>query len=124
MMNKIKIHKALTCKEDESVVSLSKLLKKGKERRIFVVDSKGMLKGIVTSTDIVYKAIADKKFDSTAKSIMTKKVENIDKSDPLEKALGVMNSVRSYICPITENGKFIGIMHHHDIMKFLVSNKK
>lgn len=123
-MEKIKVHKALTCKEDDSVIVVSKLLKKEKERRIFVIDSKGMLKGIITTTDLVYQVLTTKKYDSKAKDIMTKKVECLEDSEPLEKALGVMNTVKSFVCPITHNGKFLGIMHHHDIMKFLASSKK
>lgn len=124
MEAKIKIQKALTCKEDENVANIAKMLKKENHRRIFVVDEEGKLKGIITTTDLVYKVLADGKKTAKAKDIMTAKVEHVEHSDPLENALGVMDATKSYVCPVTENGKFIGLISHHDIVGFLVSQGK
>ena len=123
-MEKIKIHPALTCFIDESIVNIAKKLKKEKHRRIFVIDDEKKLKGVITTTDLVYKALAENKTALKARDIMTKKVEYVEQSDELEKALGVMNSTKSYVCPITENGKFIGLLSHHDIVGFLISSSK
>jgi CBS domain-containing protein len=123
-MEKIKISSALTCKETDSIIEVAKLLKKEKERRVFVVDANKKLTGIVTCTDLVYKALASKKFDIKVKDVMTQKVQGLDQSEPLENALGVMSSVKSFVCPITDKGKFLGVLHHHDIISFLTSQKK
>jgi len=121
MEKHIKIHKALTCGKDEGVVAIADLLKKNKQRRVFVVDGDGKLMGVITTTDLVYKVLAGNKKDLKAKEIMTSSVEHVESSDALENALGVMNTTKSYVCPVTEKGKFIGVIDHHDIVRFLVS---
>jgi CBS domain-containing protein len=123
MEDKIKIHKAITCGEEESIIAISKILKKNNERRIFVVDEKGKLKGLVTTIDLVYKGIAGNKTNKKAKDIMTKNVEHVKHNDSIESALEVMNKTNSYVCPVVEDGKFIGLISHHDILALIASHK-
>jgi CBS domain-containing protein len=115
-INKIKIHDVITCKVDDKVNDIAKKLKKNNERRIFVVDKNEKLIGIITTTDIVYKSATEKNKDLSAKDIMTKEVKSVDIKEDLNKALEIMNKIKSYSCPLTENGKVIGLISYHDII--------
>ena len=117
----IKVYPAFVCKEDDSVSKIASLLKSKNERRIFVVDKDKRLVGIITTTDLVYKFLATTKKEMKAKEIMTKKVLSINKEDTIEKALDVMNKIKTYICPVVNDGKIVGVLRHNDIVKFLIS---
>ncbi len=121
-IKKIKLHKVITCTEDQSVEEIASKLKENKERRIFVVDPKNKLTGVVTTTDIVYKAIG--KTGMRAKEIMTEGVESVDSKDDLNKALEIMNKLKSFVCPVTENGKIVGLISYHDLMNYVMDSLK
>ena len=118
---KLHLIKALTCDEKESIKNIAKKLRKNKDRRIFVVDSKGKLKGIITTTDIAYKGF--EKNDLKAENIMTSKVKAIEKKDSLEKALEIMNDLQTFVCPVVDKGKIIGLISYHDAINYLFSGK-
>ena len=119
---KIKIHEVLTCNPNDDVTSIAKKLKDNNERRIFVIDSEKKLLGIITTTDLVYKVLAKNKENLKAKEIMTKKVKTIDTSDELNKALEIMNEIKSFSCPLTENNKIIGLISYHDLVGHVFSS--
>src|SRR5687767_105691 len=100
-IKKLTIHNALTCTLDESMESIANKLKEKKERRIFVNDKDGKLLGIITTTDLVYKGLCfgSKCVKMTAMDIMTKEVRSVDLNDDFEKALEIMNSIKSFTCP-------------------------
>ena len=123
-INKINLKPALTCSEEDLVKDIAERLKQDNARRIFVVDSENNLKGIITTTDIVYKAVADNQLNKTAKEIMSSSVEAIEIDDNLEKALTIMNKHNSFICPVLENKKLKGVISYHEIMDFIISNLK
>jgi CBS domain-containing protein len=123
-VDKITLHPALVCEEQESVEEISRKLCDNKDRRIFVNDKDGILKGIITTTDIVYKASCD--FENAkslkAKDIMVAGVKSIDISEDLDKALEIMNELKTFNCPITEGGKIIGVVSYHDLMNHVVKS--
>lgn len=118
---KLKVHPCLKTGLNTSVKEIAKILKKEGERRIFIVDKDDVLKGIVTTTDLVYKVLAQDKTNVTAKDIMTKKVSVVDIEDPIEKALGVMNSHKTFVCPVVEKGKLKGVLPYHEIINYVFS---
>lgn len=125
-MKKITIHKALTCDLDESVESIANKLKEKKERRIFVNSKDGKLVGIITTTDLVYKGLCfgSKCVKMTASDIMTKEVRSVDLNEDFEKALEIMNSVKSFTCPVTDDGKIVGVVNYHEIINYLFNSVK
>lgn len=116
---KIQIHSVITCKEDTPVSEIAKKMEEKNDRRVFVTDSKDNLCGIITTKDLVYKVIAEKKHDSLAKDIMIKNVKCIDCDEALEKALEIMHDLKTFVCPVVENKKIIGIVDHNDIVNFI-----
>lgn len=121
---KLKIHSCLKVDPKQDIVSLAKLFKSKKERRAFVVDKNKKLLGIVTNSDLVYKAVANKKINLTVEDVMEKKVGSIDLGDPLEKALGIMNKHETFVCPVVNKGVLLGIVNYHDIIDHLLSQGK
>lgn len=125
-IKKITIHKALTCSLDESVMDIAKKLRTGKERRIFVVDKSGKMEGIITTTDLVYKALCDgdKCSKMNAKELMVKAVKSVDLNDDFEKALEIMNELKTFNCPVTDNGKLVGVISYHELVDYLFNSVK
>ena len=123
-LNKIELHKVITCREEDSVAHVAETLKKHKERRIFVVDDKGKLQGIITTTDLVYKALTSDKQKLTAKEVMSKEVKAVETHEDLNKALEIMNNLKSFSCPVTEHGKIIGLVSYHDLLGHVMSSLK
>src|SRR3989344_5197486 len=94
-IGKIKIYGVLTCGPEESAKDVSNKMKKHKDRRVFVVGEDEKLIGIITSSDLVYKVLAEGCADKKAKEIMTKDVKGVDVKEELEKALEVMNELKT-----------------------------
>lgn len=116
-IKKIKVHNALTCGLEDSVKDVANKLKDKKERRIFAVDNSGKLQGVITTTDLVYKAFNGKNLK--AGDIMTKDVKAVDISDELDKALEIMNDIKSFVCPVTDKGKILGVISYQEIINYL-----
>ena len=125
-IKKITIHKALTCSLDESAMDIAKKLRAGKERRIFVVDKDGKMEGIITTTDLVYKALCDgdKCSRMNAKELMVKSVKSVDLSEDFEKALEIMNELKTFNCPVTDKGKLVGVISYHELVDYLYNSVK
>ena len=54
-MDKIRVHDVLTCGLEESITNIENTLKTKGEKRIYILDNEGVLKGVLTTTDIVYQ---------------------------------------------------------------------
>ena len=50
-VEKIKLHKVLTCKDSENASEISKKLKDAKERRIFVIDGETKIKDVIKKAE-------------------------------------------------------------------------
>ena len=120
-IRKIQIYPIVTCGLDSSVTEIARKLRANKERRIFVVDAKGKLAGIITTTDLVYKEIrdGDKVNQLKAKEVMIGKVKSVDISEDLDRALGIMNELKTFNCPVTDKGKIVGIISYHDLVNYV-----
>ena len=123
-LKKINIHKALSCSLDESIENIANKLKEHKERRIFVNDKAGNLVGIITTTDLVYKALCfgNKCSKMNASDVMVKDVKSVDLSEDFEKALEIMNSIKSFTCPVTDNRKLVGVISYHELVDYLFNS--
>lgn len=120
-IQKIKIHQALTCNESDSVKEVAKKLKENKDRRAFVIKDKKLI-GITTTTDLVYNALAQDNFDLSVKDVMTSEIKHIDIKDNLENALEVMHQTKSYVCPVTKDNEFLGIISYHDLVTHVANS--
>ena len=53
--------KALNCDIDEDIVNVAKILKQNKQRRIIVIDNNQVPLGIISTTDMNNKVVAENK---------------------------------------------------------------
>jgi CBS domain-containing protein len=113
-----KILKATSIEENVSVLKIAKIMKQKKIRHVFVCDKKGTLKGIISESDIVRKVVAENKKpeEVLAKEIMVSPVLAVEINDNPEKALAIMNKIKTLTCPVTKNKKLVGIVHYQSIV--------
>jgi CBS domain-containing protein len=121
-IKKIKILPVITCSLDDSITHIAKVMKEKKERRVFVVDKSKKLEGIITTTDLVYKALANDSKNLKAKDVMTQEVKSIDIQEDMEKALEIMNDLKTFTCPVTDKGKLLGLVSYHDLVSYVISS--
>lgn len=117
-INKIPIHSVIHCKEEDSVKEIANKLREKKDRRIFVLGHDEKLIGLITTTDLVYKALGENG-DLKAKDVMTKHVLAVDIGEDFDKALEIMDKTNSFVCPVTEHGKILGIIDYHDLVNYV-----
>src|SRR3989338_9257258 len=112
--------KPLYCYVDDSVVDIAKALRDNKQRRIIVVDSNDNPLGIVSTSDINNKVVAENKFPSKlrAADIMTSPVYIVcDVNDELNSIFKKMLEHESFFCPVTKDGKLYGVLTYVELVK-------
>ena len=57
-----------------------------------------------------------------AQDVMTSEVRCVDIKEDLEKALEIMNDLKSFTCPVVDKGKVIGLVSYHDIVNHVASS--
>ena len=78
----------------------------------------GKLVGIVTDGDLRRMLMKHPNIEAVkVNEIMTKNPTTIEKSAHVADALNVMQSKEISVLPVMENGKYIGMIHIHDIIK-------
>lgn len=100
------------CDEDDSIVAVAKKLRSSKIRHIFVVDSKDYPIGIISTTDINNRAVAEGKDPNkvAAKDIMSKPIEVYDIEEEALKVYRSMAKNKRLLCAVTKNKKFVGML--------------
>lgn len=112
--------KPLSCKKDANVVEVAKILRENKQRRIIVVDEKQSPVGIISTTDINNRVVAENKDASklNAEDIMTSPIFLIcDANEDLHDVFKKMINHESFFCPVTRRGKLCGILTYGELIK-------
>ena len=112
--------KPLFCGKDASVVEVAKILKDSKQRRIIVTDGKDAPIGIISTTDINNRVVAESKDASRLKSeeIMTSPIFLVcDINDSLDAIFKKMVEHESFFCPVTNHGRLYGILTYGELIK-------
>ena len=82
-----------------------------------VIDN-GKLVGIVTDGDLRRMLMKHPNIEAVhVNEIMTKSPTTIEKSAHVADALNIMQSKEISVLPVMENGRYIGMIHIHDIIK-------
>ncbi len=111
------MQKAVTCSEDETVQAIAERIVTKSVNHIIVVDTKGILNGIVTSWDIT-RALAQGK--KTLPDIVTRRVITAKPDEPLETASKRMAQHNISALPVIDDArKVLGIVTAEDVSKLL-----
>jgi len=82
-----------------------------------VIDNDNLV-GIVTDGDLRRMLMRHPNIEKVqVKDIMTKNPTTIEKSAHVAKALDIMQNKEISVLPVMENGKYVGMIHIHDIIK-------
>jgi CBS domain-containing protein len=110
-----KIYGALSVEGNESVIEVAKKLCYFQERRVFVVNKKGELLGIISLVDINDRVVAKGKDlkKTIAKDIMSYPINLVfDIKTPIEKVKKAMILKDNYYCPVVEKRKLVGLINY------------
>lgn len=109
------------CVEDESLIEVAKKIKKYILRYIYVVDKSGKPLGVISTTDMNNRVVAEGKDPNklVARDIMTSPIHSVeDNMDEREAySLCIKNDVAA--CPVTQKGKIMGIVTVNELLRRL-----
>ena len=114
--------KPLFCKKETIVVEAAKALKDNKQRRIIVVDEKEHPVGIVSTTDINNKVVAENKDASKLKSeeIMSSPIFLVcDINEDINEIFKKMVHHETFFVPITKEGKLFAVLTYGELLNCL-----
>src|SRR3989344_5105752 len=114
--------KPLFCKKEESVVIVAKTLKDNKQRRIIVVDENEHPVGIVSTTDINNKVVAENKDASKIKAeeIMTSPIYLVcDINEDVNEIFKKMVHHETFFVPITKEKKLYAVLTYGELLNCL-----
>lgn len=112
--------KPLSCRPDENALQVAKLLRRNKQRRIIVVDNDNSPIGIVSTTDMNNRVVAENKSPqkTTAKDIMSSPIYLVcDINDDLNEVFKKMVEHESFFCPVTKNKKLYGVLTYGELSR-------
>lgn len=109
----------LFCKEDDSVVEVAKKLRGHLIRYIYVVDKNDTPVGVISTTDINNRVVAEGKNPTSlkAKEIMTKPIHSFEETDDVNKAYKACVKNEIATCPVTSKGKLVGLVSVHELLR-------
>ena len=106
-----------TIRPDADIKEAARILLKNKFRRLPVVENSKLL-GIVTTSDIVWRAIARTKIDDPISKYIDRQVTSIWEGTPLKVTYDIMRLSRSRALPVlNSDGKLVGIIADTDLLK-------
>ncbi len=126
MIKECKIYPVHKCFKEDSIIDIAKTMKNKNERHIFVVDEYHRPLGIISTTDIAIKIVADGRAPKKmkAKDIMNSPVQSVDINQDAADALKIIIEKNTLTCPVTENKALMGIVYYGDVLNKVSSKIK
>ena len=122
--------KLVTVQPDTSVKEVNKIFAKNTFHHLPVVDSAGVLAGIISKEDLLKlsyvlskntagKIYSEKQYSSlTAKDVMTKFPVSLDPDDTIGLAADIFLANRFHALPILDDDILIGLVTTHDLLRY------
>ena len=109
------------CNETDSVVAVALEIRKHLLRHIYVLDSEGKPVGVISTTDMNNRVVAEGKNpgDMVARDIMTSPIVSIDSGSDEKEAYRVCMKSQIAACPVTKEGKVVGIVTVNELVRKL-----
>ncbi len=103
---------AVICRESETVLEVSRILRDTQRRHLIVVDNHDRPVGIISTVDINNRVVSEEKSPAKLKAqdIMTKNIKTVSVEDSYEHAFQIMAKLGTHSIPVTRNGKLIGML--------------
>ncbi len=99
----------------EKIKKAAGIMKKKKIGSVLVTKNEDII-GILTTSDIVYKHVADS-YGEKLEDVMTKELVTIDPEKTIEEAARLMVEKNIEKLPVAKDGKIIAIITSNDILK-------
>lgn len=106
----------VTIGEDASIFDVAKVMKRRDVGSVLVKDPKGIIYGIVTERDLVWKALGTGKLKAKAKNVASKPLLSIPISADLREAASLMGKRSRKRLVVTRDSKIVGILSEKDIV--------
>ncbi|GIV90832.1 MAG: signal transduction protein [Chloroflexus sp.] len=97
--------------DDASIEDAARLMARNRISGLPVINSHGMLIGLVTEHDLIAKE------GRTVKEIMTRSVISVSADTEVEQIQHLLTNQRIRRVPVVENGKVIGIVSRSDLVR-------
>ena len=122
MIKDLKIHEALTCNAENSIVEVAKQLRDHTARHAYVLDKDMKPLGIISAVDINNKVVAEDADTNQLKAwdIMNSPVDFVDIKQEVEFAMSIMMKRKTYSCLVTEDGKAKGVVDYGTVMDRII----
>ncbi|MBR9705780.1 CBS domain-containing protein [Candidatus Pacearchaeota archaeon] len=119
-----KLREVISCDNTEDIVTVAKKLKNEKQRHIIVTEKDKPI-GIISTTDINNRVVAENKDlkKTKAQSIMTSKILVKDINEDLVQTYLEMIKDNIFSCPVTTDEKLIGTLDLKEVMNHIVKLK-
>lgn len=135
----------ITIKRNSTIEEIAHILTENNISGVPVVDDEGRVVGIVTGRDLLYKDL-EPRFPAVleilggfvflsgvrehnkelrkvtaikAEDIMTSSVITVDGGASVEKAASIMAQKNINRVPVVDNGKLVGIVSRHDVVRYI-----
>lgn len=109
-------------KEDDILRDAIEEMNSKKLGVVNVVDTKGVLKGIITDGDLRRLILNTQDtlpelFNRRCSEVMNKKPRTIESNTPLDKALKILEDLSVWVLPVVEGRVCVGTVHLHKLLR-------
>ena len=124
MIEKCTLIEPFACNKTDKIKDVAKKLKEYGQRHIYVLD-KGKPVGIISVTDIIDRVVIAGKnaADVTAAQVMNPQIYTFEDKDKVKNAYKLMSEKGIISVPITEKGKYIGILSLKEAVRYVTDPK-
>lgn len=112
----VMITHVITVNIEDNIEKAASIMKKGKIGSVVVMDGKDV-RGMLSTSDIVYKYVAEGMHTAKVSEIMTRDLITITPERTIEEAARLMAQNKIERLPVFNNKKLIGIITSGDILK-------
>ncbi len=119
MLERCTLIEPFYCQENDTIVDVAKKLRTSTLRQIFVVNDQTYPVGVISTTDINNRVVAEGKDASSlrAKDIMSIPIEVYDVRMDAGEVYREMRDRRRMMCAVVDQGKFIGMVTLGEVFK-------
>ena len=109
-VSELKLERAPTTNKEANQAEIAKIMRDNNNRHVFILE-KGYVKGIVSVSDILGRAIAEGRGDLKAEELMVTKLISINPGMTAGQALAQMLKSNQYTLPVIKNNRLHGILN-------------